>query len=42
MSRPDTRVRIAFDLAAGGAGNFFTLDDPVKGELDTSPVRSGW
>jgi hypothetical protein len=38
MSRPDTRVRIAFDLAAGGAGNFFTLDDPVKGELDTSPV----
>jgi hypothetical protein len=38
MSRPDTRVRIAFDLAAGGAGNFFTLDDPVKGTLDTSPV----
>jgi hypothetical protein len=38
MSRPDTRVRIAFDLAAGGAGDFFTLDDPVKGTLDTSPV----
>jgi hypothetical protein len=37
MSRPDTRVRIAFDLAAGGAGNFFTLDDPVKGELDNAP-----
>ena len=37
MSRPDTRVRIAFDLAAGGAGNFFTLDDPVKGELDDAP-----
>jgi hypothetical protein len=37
MSRPDTRVRIAFDLAAGGAGNFFTLDDPVKGELDDGP-----
>ena len=37
MPRPDTRVRIAFDLAAGGAGNFFTLDDPVKGTLDTAP-----
>lgn len=37
MSRPDTRVRIAFDLAAGGAGNFFTLDDPIKGELDDGP-----
>lgn len=34
MSRPDTTVRIAFDLAAGGAGNFFTIDDPIKGELD--------
>lgn len=37
MSRPDTKVRIAFDLAAGGVGNFFTLDDPVKGELDNAP-----
>jgi hypothetical protein len=37
MSRPDTRVRIAFDLAAGGVGDFFTLDDPVKGELDDGP-----
>jgi hypothetical protein len=37
MSRPDTRVRIAFDLAAGGVGDFFTLDDPVKGELDNAP-----
>lgn len=37
MSRPDTVVRIAFDLAAGGAGNFFTLDDPIKGELDDAP-----
>jgi hypothetical protein len=37
MSRPDTRVRIAFDLAAGGVGNFFTLDDPVLGELDNAP-----
>jgi hypothetical protein len=37
MPRPDVRVRIAFDLAAGGVGNFFTLDDPVKGELDDAP-----
>jgi hypothetical protein len=37
MSRPDTRVRIAFDLAAGGVGDFFTLDDPIKGELDNAP-----
>jgi hypothetical protein len=37
MARPDTRVRIAFDLAAGGVGDFFTLDDPVKGELDDGP-----
>lgn len=37
MPRPDTRVRIAFDLAAGGVGDFFTLDDPVKGELDDGP-----
>jgi hypothetical protein len=37
MSRPNTLVRIAFDLAAGGVGDFFTLDDPVKGELDNAP-----
>jgi hypothetical protein len=37
MPRPDVRVRIAFDLAAGGVGDFFTLDDPVKGELDDAP-----
>jgi len=27
-------VRIAFDLSLAGGGNFFTLDDPIKGELD--------
>lgn len=37
MSRPNTVVRIAFDLAAGGSGDFFTLDDPIKGELDDGP-----
>lgn len=30
-------VQIAFDLALGGVGDFFTLDDPVKGELDDAP-----
>lgn len=30
--RPE--VKIAFDLSLAGAGDFFTLDDPVKGELD--------
>jgi len=39
MSRPDTRVRIAFDLAAGGSGDFFTLDDPTKGELDGATYK---
>ena len=34
MSRPDTRVKIAFDLAAGGSGDFFTLNDSIKGVLD--------
>ena len=29
-------VRIAFDLSLAGAGNFFTLDDPTKGELDNA------
>lgn len=27
-------VEIAFDLAENGVGDWFTLDDPVKGELD--------
>ena len=36
MTRPDTRVQIAFDLAAGGAGDFFTLNDTTKGELDNT------
>lgn len=30
-------VLIAFDQLQGGQGNFFTLDDPVKGVLDTAP-----
>lgn len=39
MTIPDTRVYIAFDLAAGGSGDFFTLDDPVKGELDNTTYK---
>jgi len=39
MPRPNTRVRIAFDLAAGGSGDFFTLDDPTKGELDGTTYK---
>lgn len=30
-------VKIAFDLTVAGGGNFFTLDDPIKGQLDFSP-----
>lgn len=36
MTRPDTRVLIAFDLAAGGVGDFFTLNDATKGALDNT------
>jgi hypothetical protein len=36
------RVQIAFDLAANGVGDFFTLDDPTKGQLDdTTYVLAG-
>ena len=40
MSVPQTRVLIAFDLAAGGVGDFFTLNDPVKGLLSGGTVTS--
>jgi hypothetical protein len=40
MSVPDTRVFIAFDLAAGGVGDFFTLNDPVQGVLSGGTVTS--
>jgi hypothetical protein len=40
MSVPDTRVLIAFDLAAGGVGDFFTLNDPVQGVLSGGTVTS--
>ena len=33
---PNTTVKIAFDLAAQGQGDFFTLNDPIRGELDNA------
>lgn len=36
MMLPTTQVLIAFDLNAAGQGDFLTLDDPVKGELDNA------
>jgi len=40
--RADTKVYIAFDLSVSGQGNFFTLNDAVKGELDnTTYVLAG-
>lgn len=32
-------VTIAFDLSLAGAGDFLTLDDPVKGELDGTTYK---
>lgn len=40
MATPDTRVFIAFDLTASG-GTFFSLNDPVRGVLDSSYVLGG-
>jgi hypothetical protein len=34
--RADTKVFIAFDLSVSGQGTFFTLNDAVKGELDST------
>lgn len=39
MTRPDTRVFIAFDLAAGGSDDFFTLNDASKGVLDNTDFK---
>lgn len=36
MGVPSVKVEIAFDLNAAGQGDFFTLNDPVKGELDNT------
>lgn len=39
MSRPSTQVRIAFNLAAGGQGDFFTLGDATKGVLNNATYK---
>lgn len=41
MTMPDVKVIFAFDEGAGGATNFFTLDDSVKGVLDNSTYTLG-
>ena len=39
MSAASTTVEIAFDLSANGVGNWFTLDDPLKGVLDNTTYK---
>lgn len=39
MGTPTTVVKIAFDLAAAGNGDFFTLDDTIKGKLDNATYK---
>lgn len=41
MSMPIEKVEVGFDTSFSGAGNFFTLDDPVKGELDNTSYPLG-
>ena len=36
MAMPLEKIEVGFDTSFSGAGNFFTLDDPVKGELDNT------
>lgn len=38
---PSPTVTIAFNLSANGIGNWFTLDDPVKGVLDQGTYLYG-
>ena len=38
---PSPTVQIAFDLSANGIGNFFTLDDATKGDLDDAVYTLG-
>lgn len=40
MGVPQTKVYIGFDLTASG-GNYFALDDPIRGELDSTYVLGG-
>ena len=36
MTMPIEKVEVGFDTSFSGAGNFFVLDDPVKGQLNNT------
>lgn len=36
MAMPIEKVEVGFDTSFSGAGNFFVLDDPVKGQLNNT------
>ena len=39
MSQPNNQIFIGFNLEVAGLGDFFTLDDPVKGLLDNTVYK---
>lgn len=41
MSMPIEKVEVGFDTSFSGAGNFFTLDDATKGQLDNTSYPLG-
>jgi len=42
MALPVEKVEVGFDVSFSGAGNFLTLDDPVKGKLDDASYPLRW
>lgn len=41
MAMPVEKVEVGFDVSFSGAGNFFTLDDATKGQLDNTSFPLG-
>ena len=41
MTMPVEKIEVGFDTSFSGAGNFFVLDDPVKGQLDNTSYPLG-
>lgn len=41
MAMPVEKIEVGFDTSFSGAGNFFVLDDPVKGQLDNTSYPLG-
>ncbi len=41
MAMPIEKVEVGFDTSFSGAGNFFVLDDPVKGQLNNTSYPLG-